>query len=154
MCRFCEQIQPISPIPSDGVRFSQLETSLIALVLDRQVDGSVQLKSGTFNISSLPAELHPLLSKSYLPGVSEAFSKASHEGDYNLALSAGLTLLALYIVVYPSNFPLIGTIYCDRYNVIRPSIYHIHCRYTRIGTRKDFLECSSFYWPNRIAKHQ
>ncbi|OSX59923.1 hypothetical protein POSPLADRAFT_1066984 [Postia placenta MAD-698-R-SB12] len=56
----------------------------------------------------IPRRFAPLLHETYLPDTSELFSKASHEGDYLNALSAGLTLLAFYVVVYPTNYPQIG----------------------------------------------
>lgn len=57
---------------------------------------------------SFPQELHPLLSEGYLPTLSEEFSRSSHEGNYDRALSSGRTLLALYAVLYPHNYPQIG----------------------------------------------
>ncbi len=106
-------MQPIPALPIEEPRLRQLEASLTFLVVDIIADGSVRLKSGTPSIPKLPAELYPILNQSYLPGLTEAFSKASHEGECDLALSTGRTLLAVYVVIYPSNFPLIGTINCD-----------------------------------------
>lgn len=56
----------------------------------------------------LPAELYPIFHESYLPALSEQFSKTSHEGQYAEAVEAGLTLLAFYAVMYPPNYPQIG----------------------------------------------
>jgi hypothetical protein len=53
---------------------------------------------------SLAAAMHP----AYLPALSEAFSIASHDGPLYDALDVGRTLLAMYKVVYPAMYPLIG----------------------------------------------
>lgn len=66
---------------------------------------------GADAFSNLPSELHPLLGEGYLPTLSEEFSRASHasEGPYDRALAAGRVVLALYAVLYPQNYPQIGT---------------------------------------------
>lgn len=43
-----------------------------------------------------------------MAGISEIFSQTSHEGQYNIALESGITLLSLYILIYPINYPQIG----------------------------------------------
>ncbi|KAJ7175867.1 hypothetical protein C8R46DRAFT_1174602 [Mycena filopes] len=40
--------------------------------------------------------------------VAETFRNASHDGPHALALSSGQTLLALYRLIYPPNYPQIG----------------------------------------------
>lgn len=45
-----------------------------------------------------------------MQNLSERFSKASHEGQYEMALESGLTLLSLYMIVYPENYPQIGSL--------------------------------------------
>ena len=57
---------------------------------------------------SLPDRLFPVFHADYLPKLSEEFSRASHEGDYDRALHSGRTLLALYFVIYPPFYPQIG----------------------------------------------
>lgn len=56
----------------------------------------------------IPRPLFCVYHEEYLSVVSETFSKASHEGQYDLALDYGLTLLAVYIMIYPANYPQIG----------------------------------------------
>jgi hypothetical protein len=51
-----------------------------------------------------------MLREGYMGGLSETFSKASHEGQYDLALESGETLLSLYLLIYPLNYPQIGKI--------------------------------------------
>lgn len=58
--------------------------------------------------TSIPRHLFCVLHESYLSILSETFSKASHEGQYDLALDSGLTLLAVYVMIYPINYPQIG----------------------------------------------
>jgi hypothetical protein len=60
------------------------------------------------SMDSLPPSLRCFLHESYMQNLSERFSKASHEGQYEMALESGLTLLSLYMVVYPENYPQIG----------------------------------------------
>jgi hypothetical protein len=56
----------------------------------------------------LPAALQCVLHESYMEQLSEQFSKASHEGDYDISIRSGITLLALYLLIYPRNYPQIG----------------------------------------------
>ena len=58
--------------------------------------------------ATYPPELYSVLGEQFLPTLSEAFSRASHEGPYDVALSHGRTLLALYLLLYPQNYPQIG----------------------------------------------
>lgn len=53
---------------------------------------------------SLLVAMHP----SYLRALSEAFSLASHEGPLLDAVEVGRSLLAVYKIIYPAAFPLIG----------------------------------------------
>ncbi|KAI0050375.1 hypothetical protein FA95DRAFT_620593 [Auriscalpium vulgare] len=56
----------------------------------------------------MPKYLHTFFARDVLPGLSESFSEASHQGSVAVALSKGHTLLALYLLVYPPNYPQIG----------------------------------------------
>jgi len=60
------------------------------------------------SLADLPRELHCILHESYMEQLSDRFGKASHEGKYNIAIESGATLLALYLLVYPKNYPQIG----------------------------------------------
>lgn len=57
---------------------------------------------------SLPEWLLPILQESYITSLSEIFSRTSHEGDYSQANETGMMLLALYLLIYPKNYPQIG----------------------------------------------
>ena len=60
------------------------------------------------DFSEIPAALHSLFHPSILPGLAESFSAKSHGPAPELALHDGLTLLALYHLIYPPNYPQIG----------------------------------------------
>ena len=59
-------------------------------------------------IESTPPALYPVLREEYLTRLSSTFSESSHQGQYDLAINSGMTLLALYVLIYPSNYPQIG----------------------------------------------
>ena len=97
---------------------------------------------GANAFSKLPSELQPLLGPGYLPTLSEEFSRASHEGPYDRALSTGRVLLALYAVLYPLNYPQIGmnaTSLPSRLSGFELSLI----RDARSRAREDGLECNN-----------
>lgn len=112
LCTFQQAQVPIPHLPSAPEDVHTLEQKLCEFVASHvlQLDPCGQSPAGQGRdvFSTYPSELNALLNDSYLPTLSEQFSKASHEGDYVLALSSGRTLLALYAVVYPPNYPQIG----------------------------------------------
>jgi len=59
-------------------------------------------------IESTPPALYPVLREEYLTKLSSTFSESSHQGQYSLAIDSGKTLLSLYVLIYPSNYPQIG----------------------------------------------
>jgi len=75
---------------------------------------TVPLKAGwslpDMNLELTPPSLYPTLEEAFLEQLSELFSKASHEGDYEAARESGASLLALYLLIYPPNYPQIGEI--------------------------------------------
>lgn len=60
------------------------------------------------DLQAFPRDLYPALNEKFMGTLSEAFSKASHAGDFDTAKNTGIELLALYLLVYPSNYPQIG----------------------------------------------
>lgn len=56
----------------------------------------------------VPEDLRCFLSEDYIATLSEQFSAESHEGSYDSALQAGLSLLDVYRLIYPENYPQIG----------------------------------------------
>ncbi|KAF7299584.1 hypothetical protein HMN09_00963700 [Mycena chlorophos] len=58
--------------------------------------------------SNVPPDLLAAFHESFITHLSETFRDASHDGQYSIATSSGNTLLALYSLVYPLNYPQIG----------------------------------------------
>ncbi len=64
---------------------------------------------GLFNRTKLlPDDVLCVLHESFLSKISETFSNASHDGPYDLALDVGETILQIYQLIYPENYPQIG----------------------------------------------
>lgn len=110
LCAFGRRVEPVPSPPARGsAELRALEDALRSFSLGdvSQAQGMrVPTAPGAFE--RLPGELHCLLHESYLPSLSEAFSKASHEGPYGDAVESGLTLLAFYAMIYPPSYPQIG----------------------------------------------
>ncbi|KAI0354898.1 SET domain-containing protein [Trametes cingulata] len=109
-CRLCAFQQPIQSGPppergSDALQDMEAELRAFALGVDAR---SIRVPTVPGLYECMPATLHPTFHESYLPTLSELFSKTSHEGPYVDAVEAGLTLLAWYVLVYPPNYPQIG----------------------------------------------
>jgi hypothetical protein len=60
------------------------------------------------DFSEIPASLRSLFHPSILPRLAESFSSKSHGPAPESALHDGLTLLGLYHLIYPPNYPQIG----------------------------------------------
>jgi len=56
----------------------------------------------------LPEDLQPLLDDSVLSVLTKRFSLAPEERLFELAMSTGKTILAIYLCIYPPHFPQIG----------------------------------------------
>jgi len=65
-------------------------------------------RPSSLSIETIPKAIHLILHESFMASISEVFSRASHEGPVDVALEAGVTLLALYVLIYPLNYPQIG----------------------------------------------
>ncbi|KAF8967151.1 hypothetical protein BDZ97DRAFT_569682 [Flammula alnicola] len=96
-------------------RLPELPTSPSEMsLLARQLREFVGLSFGTGStlpdkpLETIPPSLYCVLRESYMGSLSETFSEASHEGQYDLAIESGMTLLSLYVLVYPINYPQIG----------------------------------------------
>lgn len=93
------------------------------------------------HLDTLPPSLYCVLRESFMGSLSETFSKASHEGQYNIASESGITLLSLYLLVYPLNYPQIGEklqSYTLRYGVCIQG----KLRDASIGTGENHMERS------------
>ena len=112
LCSFQKSVKTVPPLPADPEDVRLLHTKLCEFVATHvsQLDPGAQPPSGqrraAFDV--YPPELYSVLGEQFLPTLSEVFSRASHEGPYDVALSHGRTLLALYVLLYPQNYPQIG----------------------------------------------
>lgn len=107
LCMFSRQHLQHLPVPPprNSVEIQTMERELRKFVFG---DGTNQIPTVPEIFERLPTTLYPLLHEIYLPTISEIFSNASHDGPYDQALSVGRTLLALYLVIYPPQYPQIG----------------------------------------------
>ena len=103
-------METIGDIPSPPETPHGLQ--LVAETLRRFVDIDKHLNFGLKRMpqQEIPESLRAVYHESYITTLSETFSKASHEGQYDIALDSGVTLLALYVLLYPVNYPQIGAI--------------------------------------------
>ncbi len=102
-CRFLDSISPLPEIPTNP-DISRLTNDL------RDFAGIYFGLNAlpTPVIENMPRAVQYVLREDFITMVSEKFSEASHEGNYGVAIDTGLTLLALYVVIYPPNYPQIG----------------------------------------------
>ncbi|CCL99706.1 uncharacterized protein FIBRA_01728 [Fibroporia radiculosa] len=107
LCSWAGHLDPAPPPARGSAELAILESQLCALSLG-DADRAAKLPMERDFFRRLPETLVVFLHETYLPSISEVFSKASHEGEYEQALSVGRTLLALYALLYPSNYPQIG----------------------------------------------
>jgi SET and MYND domain-containing protein len=70
---------------------------------------SLSLPKAAYEI--IPDNLRAVLLESFLGGLCQIFSTTSHDGPYHEALDVGLTILAVYTLVYPPNYPQIGAFF-------------------------------------------
>ncbi|KAJ8516899.1 hypothetical protein ONZ45_g5832 [Pleurotus djamor] len=100
-CLWYGSIGTLPDLPEDSNQLAVLEQELRHFVgLDRPVDH--------VPTQGLPPQLFCFLKEEFLEQLSSTFSQASHDGPHDLALSSGSTLLALYLLIYPMNYPQIG----------------------------------------------
>ena len=116
-CRVTQHLQPTPPPGRGSTELAELESELRRYVLGN-AGSVVKLRDDPGLLEIMPGSLAPVLHESYLPALSETFSKASHDGPHAEALSTGLTLLALYALVYPANYPQIGELYLAIPNIL------------------------------------
>ncbi|PPQ69606.1 hypothetical protein CVT24_001362, partial [Panaeolus cyanescens] len=104
-CQFLGNIGPIPKAPTDTNKINSLATQLCDFM---GIDFTSDISSPPKSLDTLPRELYPVLNETFIQTISERFSKASHEGEFQSAQSSGKTLLALYALIYPPNYPQIG----------------------------------------------
>jgi hypothetical protein len=99
-----------SALPGDPLALKSLGTALRDL-FSSDLSATRDFDKESAKFRQLPTSLLPVMHPSYLPALSEAFSRASHDGPLDEAVDIGKTLNAFYQMTYPPNFPLIGACY-------------------------------------------
>jgi hypothetical protein len=107
-CDSCRWIGGLDSIPSYPERKEDVERIGERLRAHVRIEDLIHSGSLSVPSRSIPSELTCVLGESYMTSLSGNFSKYSHEGQYDSALDAGITLTALYLLVYPRNYPQIG----------------------------------------------
>ena len=103
-CIFLNTILPLPPLPAEKSDKKRLKDELRHFATIHSGIKSLPV----LQLQNVPADLRCALREDYMSSLSEEFSKAAHVGDYSGAIHAGLSLLALYLVIYPTNYPQIG----------------------------------------------
>lgn len=103
---FLRRIGPLPDIPAAENDTLKISEELLEFVGFDSAKALISLPDKS--LENLPPSLYCVLRESYMGGLSETFSKTSHEGQYDVALQSGDTLLSLYLLVYPLNYPQIG----------------------------------------------
>ncbi|KAJ7459866.1 hypothetical protein FB451DRAFT_1271782 [Mycena latifolia] len=103
-CVFLEKVGPIPNPPDDPAQRNELALKLMQFMKATPYDGlTLPASSAPF-----PSEVLPVFHESFIAHLAETFRNASHDGSYTVALNTGQTLLALYRLIYPPNYPQIG----------------------------------------------
>ncbi|KAG1849836.1 SET domain-containing protein [Suillus tomentosus] len=106
-CNFISTLGSIPSLPVSEAALQKLDNTLQKhCFLSSDIDDSTPFVGLT--LPDLPENLHPVLRESYLSRLTDTFSRSSHEGSYHVALDVGLTVLAVYLLIYPKNYPQIG----------------------------------------------
>lgn len=106
-CNFINTLGAIPSLPVSEVALAKLDKTLQTFCIPSgDIDNRTLLAGST--LPELPENLYPVLHESYLSRLTDAFSKSSHEGSYHAALDVGLTVFAVYLLIYPENYPQIG----------------------------------------------
>ncbi|KIK01870.1 hypothetical protein K443DRAFT_678014 [Laccaria amethystina LaAM-08-1] len=109
-CSACLYIRSLGTLPELPTEPTELDD------LGRQLREFVGIKDTLLlaptlpskSLESTPSSLHAVFHEAYMSSLSGTFSRCSHDGDYDIALDSGITLLALYILIYPPGYPQIG----------------------------------------------
>ncbi|KAG2135011.1 hypothetical protein BD769DRAFT_447238 [Suillus cothurnatus] len=106
-CNFISTLGSIPSLPVSEAALAELDNTLQTFCFPSGDIDDPTLLVG-FSLPDLPENLHPVLRESYLLRLTDAFSISSHEGSYHIALDVGLTVLAVYLLIYPENYPQTG----------------------------------------------
>jgi len=130
-------IGPIPPLPVAEAALADLDNALRRFCIPSGDIDDHTLVAGSA-IHELPENLYCVLHEEFLARLTETFSRSSHEGSYHVALDSGLTVFAMYLLIYPANYPQIG-----KKPIIVEKVYlnDVTNRHTSVGDGKDGMEC-------------
>jgi SET and MYND domain-containing protein len=106
-CNFISTLDSIPSLPVSEAALAELDNTLQTFCFPSGDIDDPTLLVG-LSLPDLPENLHPVFRESYLLRLTDAFSISSHEGSYHIALDVGLTVLAVYLLIYPENYPQTG----------------------------------------------
>ncbi|KAF5360478.1 hypothetical protein D9756_005029 [Leucocoprinus leucothites] len=107
-CNSCTALRSLSPIPEVPQSQDAVVTIGEALRHYAGMEKTLGQALPAPSLVNLPVTLRCALHESYMEQLSGQFSKAAHEGQYSIAIESGATLLVLYLLIYPRNYPQIG----------------------------------------------
>ncbi|KAF5385694.1 hypothetical protein D9757_005523 [Collybiopsis confluens] len=102
-CRVVRDVGTLPEPPQDPAEFQNICRRLGEFV---KTMGESPFLTG--NSALFPKDLACVLHESFITSLSDIFSQASHDGPHAIAVEASETLLALYQLIYPPNYPQIG----------------------------------------------
>ncbi|OAX38145.1 SET domain-containing protein [Rhizopogon vinicolor AM-OR11-026] len=106
-CNFINTIGAIPPLPVSEAALADLDNALQRFCIPSgDIDDHTLLAGSALQV--LPKNLHCVLHEGYLSRLTDTFSESSHEGSYRVALNVGLSVFAMYLLIYPTNYPQIG----------------------------------------------
>ena len=106
-CTLCDFQRTITPLLSDSDISLQSRQRLLEFT-ECLTNVTHTHRDTLPDFSKIPASLHYLFHPSILPRLAESFSSKSHGPAPESALHDSLTLLGLYHLIYPPNYPQIG----------------------------------------------
>jgi SET and MYND domain-containing protein len=117
-CAFAEEVGPIPQPPQLPSERKSLEKSLRDFVFPSFSNQPFALSLPSKPYEAIPDNLLPVLNESFLGALSQVFSTTSHDGPYRSALDVGITILAVYGLLYPPNYPQIGALYFRKLDLL------------------------------------
>ncbi|KAJ3980674.1 hypothetical protein F5890DRAFT_655974 [Lentinula detonsa] len=105
-CPSCNVVRAIGMIPEPPK--GQVEFQAVCKRLREFVEVMRLSPFSTGDDSLFPRDLACVLHESFISTLSEHFSAASHDGQYEVAMESSKSLSAFYQLIYPPNYPQIG----------------------------------------------
>jgi len=110
-CKLCAIQSPMDIHPIDGSEVlgivSALEPALHRFAFGEGIAADFQLPEEQLSVR-LPKDFQPLMADPVLSVLTTKFGFASDEGPFEVAMTTGRTIFAIYLCIYPPYFPQIG----------------------------------------------